>query len=284
MSYSIITHSGRAHLDEILAIATLAASRDELPKEIQRLSSEESAGLVEAGSLPEDTWVIDCGLVYDPEKRLFDHHQDGALPSSALMMFRHCFPELEGSDLAAFFEIASRVDTGGMRALEDFDVLGESREYMGFTQQILTKLFETRPLLITEIFYQGLREKIRFEEEKKAAAEWVAVSGRLVDREIAGVKVLEYTEQPPIGISDGLKGIDAAIIEEHGAAVVYGFDKKDAGIRTLYRTDIGHDTVDFCRAKISDPLFCHQGGFLARFRPSDENEWLRLVAESRKQT
>ena len=281
MPYTVITHSGRAHMDEILAISVLAACRGDLPDDIVRLSSEESAALGAAGEVPEDAWMIDCGLEYDPESRLFDHHQDGQLPSAALMMFRHCFPELAETDLGGYFELASRVDTGGMRALDDFENLGESRDYMGFAQQILTKVFEMRPLVIAEIVTRGLEEKIRFEEVKKAAAEWVASPGRLVDRDINGLKVLEYTEQPPADIADGLKSIDRAVIDEHQAAVVYGFDKKDAGIRTLYRTDIGHDAVDFTRATIGDPLFCHQGGFLARFRPVDDEEWVRLITESR---
>ena len=168
-----------------------------------------------------------------------------------------------------------------MRALDDFENLGESRDYMGFAQQILTNVFEMRPLFIAEIVTRGLEDKIRFEEVKKAAAEWVAVPGRLVDRDFDGIKVLEYTEQPPIDVADGLKSIDRAVIEEHQAAVVYGYDKKDAGIRTLYRTEIGHDMVDFTRADIGDALFCHQGGFLARFRPVDKDEWIRLIAQSR---
>ena len=281
--YTVITHSGRAHLDEILAISVLAACRNELPEDIRRLSSEESAALVAAGEIPENAWVIDCGLEFDPDRRLFDHHQDRELPSAALMMFRHCFPELEDTDLGSFFNLASKVDTGGMRALDDFENLGESRDYLGFAQNILTIVFEMRPLFIAEIVTRGIEDKIRFEEVKKAAAEWVAVPGRLVDRDIDGVKVLEYTRQPPVDIVDGLKSIDRAVIEEHQAAVVYGYDKKDAGIRTLYRTDIGHDLVDFTRATIGDALFCHQGGFLARFRPTDDDEWKRLITESRLQ-
>lgn len=280
MSYSIITHSGRAHIDEILAIAALAAHKDELPTGIIRLPSEESAALVSDGDIPENCWVIDCGLEFDSSRLLFDHHQDRDLPSAALMVFRHLFPELENTDLAKYFELVSLVDTRGMRGLDDFEALGESRDYFGFTQQILTKVFEVNPLAVIEIVALGLSEKIRFEDEKKAAVEWVAVPGRLIDLDIGGVKVLEYTEQPPIEIADGLKGIDSRIIEEHKAAVVYGYDKKDAGIRTLYRTDIGHNLVDFTRADISDPQFCHQGGFLARFRPSEVEEWKRLVAES----
>ncbi len=267
-------------MDEVLAIAALMVSKGDAPEKISRVNSEEAMEMVRAGSIPQDCWVIDCGLEYDPERLLFDHHQDRDLPSAALMVFRHLFPELMNGDLGAYFELVSKVDTGGLRSLDDFESLGESRDYMAFPQQILTGVFENDPRVVLTIVAKGLEHKIHFEEVKKAAAEWVEVPGRLVDLEVGGVKVLEYTEQPPIEIVDGLKGIDRTIIEEHGAAVVYGFDKKDAGIRTLYRTDVGHDLVDFTRAKFTNELFCHQGGFLARFRPADREEWKRLIAES----
>ena len=61
---------------------------------------------------------------------------------------------------------------------------------------------------------------------------------------------------------------------------VYGFDKTDSALRTLYRTDIGHDVLDFTRPEFTHLLFCHQGGFLARFRPSDDAEWKKAVAYS----
>ena len=281
MPFSVITHSGRAHMDEILAIALLMVRRDETPDQLSRIKSEESAALVASGQIPEDCWVIDCGQVYNPERRLYDHHQDRNLPSAALLIFHEFFPELKDSDLDRYFNLVSRVDTGGLQALDDFDRLGESREYSAFTGQLLTGMFESDPMGVLRIVAGGLKEKIRFEEEKSRAAAWLAVAGRLVDVELAGLKALAYTEQPPADIVDGLKGIDRNIIEEHGAAVVYGFDRNDPGIRTLYRTDIGHDLVDFTRARFADALFCHQGGFLARFRPVDENEWLRLIAESR---
>jgi hypothetical protein len=244
------------------------------------MPATDAAEMVAAGRVPGNTWVVDCGLVFDPARRLFDHHQDGQLPSAALMLFDRFFPELAGTDLHSYFELVSKVDTGGARSLGDFDLVSESRDYWSFTQQLLVRVFEEDPLAVLSIVSRGLSEKIRFEEDKKVAAEWVAFPGRLVTEEIEGITVLAYQEQPPVEVFDGLHGIDRNIIREHGAAVVYGYDKKDPSIRTLYRTDLGHDVIDFSLSEARETLFSHQGGFLLRFRPSDRDEWRRIVAAS----
>ena len=280
MPYTVITHAGKAHIDEVLAIAALAVHRGESPSEIQRMNSNEAAEIVTAGKIPPNCWVIDCGLRYNPEHRLFDHHQDRELPSAALMIFTHLFPELEGTDLHSYFKLVSKVDTQGARSLADSADVGESRDYWSFSQQLLVRVFEKDPLSIINLFSRGLSEKIDFEEVKKAAAEWAEFPGRLVEEDIEGIKSLVYTEHPPIEIFDGLHGIDRHIIEECGAAVVYGYDKNDASIRTLYRTDIGHELLDFTRSEAKNTVFSHQGGFLLRFRPTDRNEWRKIVSES----
>jgi len=280
MSYTIITHAGKAHIDEILAVAALAVFKKEYPSEVRRMNSNEAAEFVASGSVPANCWVIDCGLEYDPDRRLFDHHQDRELPSAALMIFNHIFPDLQGTDLHDYFELVSKVDTEGARSLDDYEFIDESRDYWSFPQQLLVRIFEKDPLAVIDIVTRGLSEKIDFEAVKKTAAEWVNFPGRLETETIEGLTVLAYREHPPIEVFDGLHGIDRRIIEENGAAVVYGYDKKDPSIRTLYRTDIGHDILDFTRSEPRELVFNHQGGFLMRFVPSDRDEWRRIIAES----
>ena len=99
MAYTVITHAGKAHLDEVLAISALAVHHGEAPSEIQRMNSNDAAELVASGKVAANCWVLDCGLEFNPEGRLFDHHQDRDLPSAALMVFNHLFPELKDTDL-----------------------------------------------------------------------------------------------------------------------------------------------------------------------------------------
>jgi len=274
MAYIVITHAGKAHIDEILATAALAVYRDEYPLEIRRLDSQLVEKMVSNGVLPENSWVIDCGLVYHPKKRLFDHHQDGKLPSSALMVFSHLFPELEGTYLHKYFELVSKVDTRGARSLSDYGKVSESRDYWGFSQEILTGLFEEYPLKVLDIYARGLKSKIKLEAVKRAASEWVDLPGNVSTEMVMGLRVLNYNKRPPVELFDGLYETD----KKESVAAVYGYDKNDPSVRILYRTDLGHDLLDFSKATPRNVLFNHQGGFLVKFIPTDENEWKKIIA------
>ena len=87
MSYNIITHDGKAHMDELLGSALLALHLGGVPEKIERINPQEAADLVSSGNIPENTYFIDCGLVLDSDKGLFDHHQDRALDSAVLLIF-----------------------------------------------------------------------------------------------------------------------------------------------------------------------------------------------------
>jgi hypothetical protein len=57
-------------------------------------------------------------------------------------------------------------------------------------------------------------------------------------------------------------------------------DDKNPEARTLYRTEIGQNNVDFKRCHPANTLFNHHGGFLLKFIPSEANEWVKLVKEA----
>lgn len=280
MSYRVITHSGKAHIDEIMAIGALSLAKNEEPECILRLSDEELKSFIDENTEQVETWIIDCGMKYDPQRRLFDHHHDSNLDSAALLIFRHFFPDLIETSLGHFFCLVSKADTEGIKSLGESDKDSQVLEYFSLPHRMLVKAFESEALCVVKIIKRGLFDMLRFEESKRCASEWLADSRRLADVQIAGHTVLEYKEMPPIEIVDGLKGIDSEYIEEHSAIAVYGFDKVDPEIRTLYRTNPGHEILDFTRAKYSRPLFIHQNGFLARFKPKDKDEWRRIIAES----
>ena len=46
MSYNIITHDGKAHMDELLGSALLALHLGEVPENIERMNAQEAADLV----------------------------------------------------------------------------------------------------------------------------------------------------------------------------------------------------------------------------------------------
>jgi len=65
-SYSIITHSGGFHLDDIFAVATILLHHGEQGNIIRSRDPE----IIERGDV-----VVDVGRVYDPVRCRFDHHQ-----------------------------------------------------------------------------------------------------------------------------------------------------------------------------------------------------------------
>ena len=280
MGYRIITHDGKAHMDELLAISLIAVYREELPEEIKRINAQEAAELLKSGDYREDSYFIDCGLVHDPEKLFFDHHQDIDSPCSAMLVFNHYFPDLAGSRLHSYLELVSAVDTKGQKALSDYENSSESRRYFSFSQDILLKTFEYNPLTAAELFKAGLEEKIYFEKQRQTASEWLSEEGNVEIKEAGDFKILVYNNRPPEGLFKASSSEDKELVDRYEASAVYSFDEKNKSVRTLYRTNHGYETLDFSRASVTETVFCHKGGFLLKFIPSSENEWLDILSQS----
>ena len=281
MAYTIITHDGKAHMDELLGSALLALHLGEEPESITRMDPQEASILVAGNKIPENTWVIDCGLVHDKEKHLFDHHQNRDLDCSALLIFDEYFRHLHDTELHDYIKLVSKIDTKGAMSLDDFHLVSESREYFSFSHNILLKTFQENPLMVLKLLRIGLEDKIAFEEAKKVASLWRKEPGNMEIKTIAGVKVLRYLNKPPSELVSPLRSEISKIVEEHNISVTFSFDDKIPEARTLYRTNYGHEHIDFARAKPDKTLFCHQGGFLLKFVPAQENEWERLVLEAK---
>ena len=280
MSYRIITHNGKAHMDELLASALLAIHLGEEPESIERIESHEAAELVRSSEIPEDSWLLDCGMELAPARNLFDHHQDRELDSAALLIFNEFFSELEGTDLHEYIKLVSKVDTGGPMSLDDFEHVNESRKYLGFSQQVVLKIFETDPVLILRLFKAGLEDKIQFEKDRALAAAWLREDGHIEIISLAGQKVIRYLCRPPSEMVSPLRSAIGEIIDENEVSATLSFDDKQEGVLTYYRTDFGHDMLDFSKSRPHDPLFNHQGGFLMKFRPADGDEWRELLKQA----
>ncbi len=280
MAYRIVTHDRKAHMDELLASALLSIHLGEEPAEILRIPSQEAAGMVGSGNYSEEDWFLDCGMVFHPEGRLFDHHQDSTLGSAALLVFESLFPLLQESELADYIRLVSRVDTGGLRVLDDYEAVSETQHYWSFSQKLLLKSFEKNPKMILTLFREGLEDKIRFERAKKRASEWLETEHHTEIRKIGGLTVLIYHAQPPAELASAIRAVDGKIVDENEVDAIYSHDERVPENRVFFRTNWGHDRVNFNLANPQNPVFCHQGGFLMKFIPRDENEWIKLMEES----
>ncbi len=279
MSYIVVTHSGKAHMDELLAISLLAIYKESLPKEIIRVKHDEASVILKENR--ENHFFIDCGLEYKPLKGYFDHHQSKDLDSSAKLVFDQYFKHLKDTNLYEFTNLVSEVDTKGPNALDDFKLNSPSINYFSFSGSILLKQFEKNPIEIIELYTKGIKEIIEFEVDKKKAKLWFEESENKEIITIDGVNVLQYKHPIPADLSRAMKSIDKEIVEENNIHVIYGYDKEDNNIRTLYRTPIGDKVVDFVKASVEETLFCHKGGFLLRFKPATDNEWEKIISQGR---
>ena len=277
MPYKIMTHDGKAHMDELLGASLLALYLGEEPESIERIDSQTAEAIVRDGAFSEDTYFIDCGMVFDPDRRLYDHHQDRGQDSAALLIFNQFFSHLKGTELHRYMELVSKVDTKSAMSLDDFDVLSESRDYLTFSQGIILKAFADEPLLILRIFMVGLDDKIRFEQAKSEAVLWLEEAGNIEIRKLGELNVLRYMVKPPSELVSPLRSAISSIVDENNVAAILSFDDKVEGAETFYRTDYGHDLIDFSRCEPANEIFKHPGGFLMKFIPSDNEEWIELI-------
>lgn len=280
MSYRIITHDGKAHMDELLGSALLALHLDEIPENIERMNAQEAADIVSTGNLPENTYFIDCGLKLDSEKGLFDHHQDRDLDSSVLLIFNKYFSHLENTELHEYIKLVSKVDTKGAMSLDDFHIVSESRDYFSFGQGVLLNTFQNDPMLVLKIFIDGLNDKISFEKLKQKADAWLKEPGNIKIIEIENIKIIKYMKQAPLELVSPIRSVISKIVDENDITAILSFDDKQPDTLTLFRTNFGHNNIDFTKSKPSNTIFNHQGGFLLKFIPSSKNEWINLIKES----
>lgn len=280
MSFKVITHNGKAHMDELLAIVLLSIYNNELPTEIKRINPEEAAELVKYGNKLKETYFIDCGLKYDPDDKVFDHHHSKEIGCSALLVFDYLFKDLRSTTLHKYIQLVSKVDTLGPNSLNDFTFQSESVEYFGFSQNLLLRQFEKSPLKVTDIFTDGILTMINFEETKNQAKQWLINNKNTVVKSIKNINALVYLKVPPPELASAVKILDGDIIREKNIHVTYSFDKDDNRVRTLYRTLNGDKLINFSTATVNNKVFCHPGGFLLKFIPETDIEWKSIIDEA----
>jgi len=280
MAYKIITHNGKAHMDELLGIVLLAYYKKDLPYEIIRMNPDEAAEIVRSGNVDDDCFFIDCGLEFSPEKRIFDHHQSKDLHCAAMLIFEQFFKIYFDTKLHDYIKQVSLVDTKGPNALDDFKYKSNSILYFSFPQNIILKEFEKNPLTIVNIFLDGISSIIDFEMEKNNALKWMENNNNLDIEKIGGINLLKYNTPPPVEIASGVKAVDGDLIEANDIHAIYSYDKEDNNIRTLYRTVKGDKKLDFTKSRVNEVQFCHRGGFLLKFKPCSTSEWIRIIKES----
>lgn len=279
--YRIITHAGKAHMDDLCASALVCIYMKQEPKEILRIENRDVDRFLEEGKKQQSDWVLDCGCKLDPAQNFYDHHQERDMDSTALLVFDQLFPDLHHSKLHDSLKLLSKVDTQGIQSLNDFEELDESHSYFQFSQKLLLKGFEIDPITAVRLVSEALLDSIEFDRKVQQARQWLEEPGHIEVKIIKEIKVLSYLCAPPENLAAALRAADKDLVDQEEVAAVYSFDEKSESGRALFRTLHGQNLLDFSKSKPVNLQFCHPAGFLIKFTPHSEKEWEELIMASK---
>lgn len=79
--FKIVAHPGSAHRDDFLSVSILLTILDPVEVFRREPTSEDLAD--------PNTYVVDVGMEYNPEKHNFDHHQDQSFPCAFHLLMKH---------------------------------------------------------------------------------------------------------------------------------------------------------------------------------------------------
>ncbi|MDP3874959.1 MAG: MYG1 family protein [bacterium] len=171
----IITHSGSFQADDIFAVAILILAIGE--SKVVRTRDKDQIALAD--------YVVDVGMIYDPAKNRFDHHQPGGagerpsgIPYASCGLVWKEFGEI----LTGGKEEADLIDTNLMQPLDAHDNGVAIADY---------RFKGVRTYSIVDFFYSFLPSLHESEEELyKIFMELVAMAKDLLTREISKARRL----------------------------------------------------------------------------------------------
>ena len=103
--YKIVTHPGSSHKDEFLATCVLLADLGDA--EIYRREA------TDADLADLNTYVVDVGFEYAPERHNFDHHQDCSLPCAFHLVMQHLGYHAAATQAFVWYPHMSMIDVKG---------------------------------------------------------------------------------------------------------------------------------------------------------------------------
>ena len=253
----IVTHSGQAHADELLAVATI-------------LTKFPNAEVHRVSSVPEDienAILVDIGGKFDG-KKFFDHHQDSNLPASVILVLKTFFPEINADEIEELQWISDWDVMGPFKTQKKWNIkLPEFRDPIAeivlrlFSKANVIKPEDPLHVFLTNLgteFIEFLREQSKFLEIAKNAEVF----------EVKGLKVVKLDENAPIRF---VKKV------HNDVAVVVQPNQRTPGALTLTRVD-DNPRVDFNRIRNKIPAhFIHNNGFMAVVDPEFVQQALELA-------
>lgn len=248
MNSLIITHPGKAHFDEFLAISLILASDGE----DTRFTIERRNPTEEELDDP-DVWVIDIGERHEPNLRNFDHHQDLDLPVSFVLVADH-LGLTETLCQYPWWSFKDRIDRfGPLNVAREMGVETIAPAYSPFESWFLT-LFQDSPVMVYHLMYLFGRSLL--EEAEKLSISMKFWEGCEVVQ-VRGKRVM-------IGLTDDSTGAQLYCDGlEDPPDISLTYDNRGEGWK-IFRFN-GCECVDFSVLENRpEMIFAHKGGFVAK--------------------
>lgn len=133
----VVTHNGIFHADEVFAIATLEIF---MKQQAEVIRTRDNAIIAESQN-NSDIFVLDLGLKFEPDSRNFDHHQDGSMQATNLLILNYLrveglVEEQLAQELYPLFEGISNFDTNAQNILQAWDGFNSQAQYRMLSQVI----------------------------------------------------------------------------------------------------------------------------------------------------
>ena len=285
----IWTHSGRAHLDELVGIALLIIKwaiecgdsvKDLNPEniEINRVSSSELPD-----HLGPNDYIVDTGLKYDGAHK-FDHHQMTEQICAAHLVARKFFPELlEDYQWSAVIHAMDTIDCQGMHAYELKH--GVKAHPLLAHAWLFTDLFKEDPLYAALAYARGLETKIRYlRVDVPEAITWVKNHQKIMRVELSSgsfINAVVFYKDFRLDHIDAsaYTSAERAFCREWGVRVICGWDhQSDPGtVRSVYRVANRDGLLNFNKCKSEKITFASE---IKACFPDKSMDWKAVVREA----
>jgi hypothetical protein len=274
----IITHSGNAHLDDFLSVCVL------LCKDKQVDTIERKAEVSEEEAKDTNIWKIDIGMEYDPNKRAFDHHQEGIDDCAFSLLLKNWEIWDRSKEVYSWIPAMVKIDTSGLGTVLSHHRVSYETYFRlsSFVEESLMQWFQKCNIIskkknkllfytmkgIGKQFFAGIKTYYQLIDEIQSKLEVKVIGDEGEEEDLSkGIPILFFLTKKPKYNSHLLR-IFNSYKEQHfpnyhgGWITAYTYDRPKGTI--CLRRHGNPKNVDLSRLKsLEKTEFAHPKGFVA---------------------